>query len=516
MLFVDFYELTMAQLYYHMGLAEIPAVFEHFFRHYPDYGAHAAGYCINAGLESLLDWMRCVRFGRQETDALRSLRGRSGQPLFRDDFLKWLEGRGFESLVLRAIPEGRVVHAHVPLTVVEGSLAMAQMLESSLLNHLNYQILVATKACRIRQSGQGRPLVEFGLRRAHDLAGNAGTRAALIGGVDYSSNTGASLALGIKPAGTHGHSMVQAFMARGAGELDAFRAYADLYPDDCILLVDTINTLESGIPNAIKVFDELRRKGHAPAGIRLDSGDLACLSIRAAQMLDEAGFPDVQIVLSNQLDELVVSEIVRRIQGEASRFGVDADALVRRLIFGVGTNLITSQGCSALDGVYKLTAVQDKGAWRPAFKISEVMEKNLNPGRKGVWRIYDERGMAAADLLTLADEDPLESDRLVLRHPTDPNRQRVLEAPQRLRIELLLEEIPLGDSPARRPSDITGIRKRRDSDLERLDAGVRRIVGPHEYHVSLSQRLWDLKRELCHPEQSFNITKTSDSWRVKP
>lgn len=496
MLFVDFYELTMAQLYFRLGMAETTAVFEHFFRRYPDYGAHAAGYCINAGLESLIDWMQPARFTKQELDRLRTLRGRADRAIFRDDFLKWLAGRGFEGLAVRAIPEGRVVHAQVPLTVVEGPLAMAQMLESALLNQLNYQTLVATKASRIKQSGQGQPLVEFGLRRAQAAAGNAGTRAALIGGADYSSNTGMSLALGFPPTGTHAHSLVQSFLANGADELAAFRAYADLYPDDCILLVDTINTVESGLPNAIKVFEALRAKGHAPAGIRLDSGDLAYLSIQAAQMLDAAGFPAVKIVLSNQLDELVLSEIIRQIREEAPRSGVEPEALVRRLVFGVGTNLITSQGCPALDGVYKLVALRQGRQWQPAFKISEAAEKTLNPGRKIVWRIYDARGMATADLLALEEEDPRAGEQLVLRHPLDSNRRRTLAAPRRRRIEPLLEEVLAPGRRLRPAPAIAAIRNNRDRDLARLDAGVRRLVNPQEYHVALSQRLWDLKQKL--------------------
>ncbi len=302
-LYTDQYQLTMAHLYYRMGLHEKWAQFDYFFRSYPNYGSHRAGYCINAGLEWLVDWMLEVRFRDEDLEYLRGQVGRMGRRLFSDDFLEWLRENGhFGALTLQAIPEGRVVHPNVPLVVVQGPLAMAQILETSLLNHLNYQTLIATKASRIRESGQGRLLLEFGLRRAQDKAAIAGARAALIGGADFTSNVGISHVLGFPPKGTHAHSMVQVFMALGEGELGAFRAYAEVYPDDCLLLVDTINTLESGIPNAIRVFEELRRKGHEPVGIRLDSGDLAYLSIQAARMLDEAGFPNTAvIVLSNQL-----------------------------------------------------------------------------------------------------------------------------------------------------------------------------------------------------------------------
>ena len=237
---------------------------------------------------------------------------------------KWLRDNGnFDGLTIRAIPEGRVVHPNVPLTVVEGPAAMAQILETSLLNHLNFQTLIATKAALIHDIARGGTILEFGLRRAQERGGNAGTRAALIGGADFSSNVGVSHLLGLDPKGTHAHSMVQMFMTLGEGELAAFRAYAEVYPDNCLLLVDTINSLESGVPNAIRVFEELRKKGHEPVGIRLDSGDLAYLSIQAARMLDEAGFPKTAIVLSNDLDEMVIWQIMTQIESEAPRYGVD-------------------------------------------------------------------------------------------------------------------------------------------------------------------------------------------------
>ncbi len=333
-LFTDQYQLTMAQLYFRMGLHQRLAQFDYFFRSYPDYGQHKAGYCINAGLEWLLDWMDQARFREEDIQYLRSQKGQTGERIFTDDFLAWLASNGnFDGLTLRAIPEGRVIHPNVPLAVVQGPLAMAQILETSLLNHLNYQTLIATKAARIRLGGRRRPLLEFGLRRGPEKGANAGARAALIGGADFTSNVGISQVLGYPPKGTHAHSMVQVFMALGQSELDAFRAYADVYPDDCLLLVDTVNTLESGIPNAITVFEELRRKGHKPVGIRLDSGDLAYLSIRAAKMLNEAGFPDVSIVLSNQLDELVLWQILTQLEQEAGKYGVDPDKLINRLVY---------------------------------------------------------------------------------------------------------------------------------------------------------------------------------------
>jgi nicotinate phosphoribosyltransferase len=227
----------MAQVYYHMGLHEIPAQFDHFFRKYPDYGMHEAGYCVNAGLAWLLDWMQSARFRETELSYLNSQVDRHGRPVFTPDFIEWLRQHGtFAGISLTAVPEGRVVHPNVPLTVVQGPLIMAQLLETALLNMLNYQTLIATKAARIRASGRGQLLLEFGMRRGHGEGVNAGARAALIGGADFTSNVGLSAALGFPPKGTHAHSLVQSFIALGGTELDAFRAYAEVYPDDCLLL----------------------------------------------------------------------------------------------------------------------------------------------------------------------------------------------------------------------------------------------------------------------------------------
>ena len=494
---VDQYQLTMAQVYFRTGLHEVPARFEYFFRTCPDYGGHRAGYCISAGLEWLVRWMADSRFRDEDLAALRGQRTQSGEALFGEDFLDWLRSHGaWSGVTLRAVPEGRVVHPNVSLAVVEGPLIMAQILETALLNHLNYQTLVATKAARIRESARGQMILEFGLRRAQERAASAGGRAALIGGADFTSNIGIARLLGQPPKGTHAHSMVQAFMALGEGERAAFRAYAETYPDDCLLLVDTINTLESGVPNAIRVFEELRAKGHEPVGIRLDSGDLAYLSIRAAAMLDAAGFTEAKIVLSNQLDEMVIWQIVTQIEQEASRYGVDPDGLIGRLVYGVGTRLITSEGCAALDGVYKLVALRRDGAWEPAIKVSETPEKTLNPGEKRVWRLYDERGKAAADLLCLAGEDPREMDEIVLRHPTEATKRRTFARSRLTECEPLLLDVLKDGKPVGEFPTLDEIRRRRDADTARLDPGVRRLINPHIYHVSLSQRLWELKQSL--------------------
>lgn len=497
-LFTDMYQFTMAHLYFRLGLHERPAQFDHFFRSYPDYGTHKAGYCIAAGLEWLLDWMREARFTDDDIAFLRQQTGRTGERLFADDFLDWLRTQGhFEGISLRAIPEGRVVHPNVPMTVVQGPVAMAQILETPLLNLLNYPTLIATRAARLSQAGRGQLLMEFGMRRGHERGVNAGARAALIGGAQFTSNVGISQVMGISPKGTHAHSLIQLFLSIGYTELDAFRAYADVYPDDCLLLVDTINTLESGIPNAITVFQELQRKGYEPIGIRLDSGDLAYLSVQAAARLNDAGFPDTSIVLSNQLDEMTMLQILAQIQEEAPRYGLDANEVSKRLVYGVGTNLITSAGDAALDGVYKLVATQDgQGVWRPAIKISENPIKTPNPGAKQAWRVYDHRGIATADLLSLEDEDPRQMSPLHLQHPAEPHMSRTLAPTAITNIEPLLIPIMEQGRQVYECPPLETLRERRRQDLERLDVGVKRLLNPHIYHVSLTPKLWQLKQEL--------------------
>lgn len=521
-LFTDQYQLTMAQLYFHLGIHERQAQFDHFFRSYPDYGSHRAGYCVNAGLEWLLDWMQSAHFGATEIDLMRGMRTRTGRRLFTGEFLEWLRSNGnFDSVSLSAIPEGRVVYPQVPLTVVRGALAIAQILETPLLNVLNYQTLIATKAARVRQSAGDATVLEFGVRRAHDRGGNAGTRAALIGGADFSSNAGMSHLLGYPPKGTHAHSTVQAFLALGMTELEAFQAYADLYPDECLLLVDTVDTLESGVPNAIRAFEKLRKKGFAPVGVRLDSGDLAHLSIQTAKMLDKAGFPDVSIVLSNDLDELRICQIKEGIQQEAARCGLDGDRIVRRLVYGVGTRLITSAGHSALGGVYKLVALHSGRAWEPVTKVSDDPAKTPLPGRKRAWRVYDSQGRAAADLLTLEDETPdremveapqaMAGDaetaphQLTLRHPWQDGKSSTLKADQVSQIEPLLAEVLAGGKPAADRPDIEQIRAVRRADVERLPEGVRNLIEPRPYSVWISELLRDLKERLLssiHPKRA--------------
>ncbi len=501
-LYTDFYQLTMAQVYFRMGLHERTARFEHFFRRYPDYGAHQAGFCVTAGLQPLVEWMQAVRFGEEEIAALRTQRAGNGDPLFQEDFLAWLAANGdFSQITLEAVPEGRVVHPHAPLTVITGPLAMAQILETPLLNMLNFQTLIATKAARLRQSAGDALIMEFGLRRAQGSAGNDATRACLIGGADFSSNVGASIEMGLSPKGTHAHALIQAAMAMGMSELDAFRYYAESYPDDTLLLVDTVDTLRSGLPNAITVFRELEAKGHHPIGVRLDSGDLAYLSMQCAKMLDQAGFSEQAIVLSNDLDELVIWQIKAQIQQEAARMEIDAASVIRRLTFGVGTKLATSYGDPALGGVYKLVALQDHdNKWQPAIKISESAQKTPTPGVKRAYRIYNERGTANADILALADE-PFNDDLIELRHPFGQRRRTLSRST--VTLEPLLQPILQQGKLVSPFPTLDELRTRRQTDIERLDPGVRRLINPHIYHVSLTPSLWELKQRLIREARSM-------------
>lgn len=497
----DEYQLTMAQLYFRNGLHERQVRFEHFFRTNPDYGTHQAGYCVAAGLGDLARWMSTTRATPADVEALSGHRGNAGQALFGQDFLEWFADIGFEAMELHALPEGRVVHPNTPITVVEGPLAAAQLLETPLLNALNFPTLIATKASRVAEAARGRPVLEFGMRRAAGSGADAASRAALVGGAAATSNAAVGYATGIAPSGTHAHSMVQLFLALGEDERTAFGAYAEAYPDDCLLLVDTVDTLGSGVPNAIATFETLRRRGHEPVGIRLDSGDLAHLAVRSARMLDDAGFGDARIVLSSSLDELAIWQILTQVATEAPRAGVDADAVVDRLVFGVGSRLATSQGAPSLDGVYKLVAVANGGSWAPAIKRSDTPAKVLNPGPKGLWRVYGADGVATADVLATAAEELRPGTDLRLHHHGRSDVTRTVAAAGWTEAESLLEPIVRGgevvvDGGQDALDDVEAARARRQADVDRLDPGVRRLVNPHVYHVSITDDLASLKADL--------------------
>lgn len=491
-LFTDLYQLVMAQLYVSEGLADRPAQFDYTYRSNPDYGSHQAGFCVFTGLQPLLRWMEAVHFDDADLAALADQRGPCGVRRFTDEFLGWLADHGhFRDLEVRAVAEGRVVHPHLPMITVTGPLAAAQLLETALLNHCNYPTLIATKADRVVRSARGADVLEFGMRRGAGAGVDEAARAALIGGCSATSNVQASVALGTDPKGTHAHSMVQAYIACGQGELEAFRAFARHYPDECILLVDTVDTLRSGIPNAIEVFRELRQAGHEPVGVRLDSGDLAHLAVESARMLDEAGFGHVRLVLSGDLDELTIWQVLTQIAEEAPSARLDPEAIVRRLLYGVGTKLITSEGQPALAGVYKLTAVKDgAGDWLPAVKLSDTPAKVPIVGPKECWRIYDERGRATVDLLTMPGEAPFdEADRITVHHPFQTNVWRELAKDDVSQVEPLHGVVLDGGRRTTADPTLDDLRNRRQRDVLRLDSGVCRLVNPHRYHVSLSERL---------------------------
>ncbi|MDQ3783064.1 MAG: nicotinate phosphoribosyltransferase [Actinomycetota bacterium] len=493
----DQYQLTMAQLYFEEGLADRTAQFDYFFRSNPDYGTHQAGYCIAARIDWLLEWMEQVRFGEQELQILREQTTADGVRRFSTGFLDWLSEHGdFSAVEVDAVAEGRVVHPNVPVAIVRGPLAMAQILETAFLNRLNYPTLVATKASRVKDAARGRPVLEFGMRRGPESGVHAGGRGALIGGADATSNLAVSTAIGIDAKGTHAHSMVQVFMALGIGELEAFRRFARLYPDECTLLVDTIDVLDSGVPNAITVFQELAAAGHHPAGIRIDSGDLAHLAIRASALLDEAGFGVVPIVLSSDLDELVIWQILSQIDTEAARYGLDPAGVVGRMVFGVGTRLITSHGDPALGGVYKLVAVQDAaGGWLPAIKVSADVAKVAVPGAKQVYRLYSGDGLATADVIAVAGEDPFTGETIELFHPHREVNRRLATA-DITEVEELLGAVFRGGHRVGPSPTLAQMQERRERDLDRLHPGVRRLVNPHLYHVSLTAAMKRRQREL--------------------
>lgn len=502
LLSTDQYQLAMGQAYWRVGLAERRARFDYFFRSLPDYGTHQAGYGVFAGTGWFARWVETIRLTVDDEAALASQHTRTGARRFDDGFIDWLGSRdGFGSLTVRGVPEGRVVYPNVPLITVEGPLAVAQLLETALLNALNYPTLIATKASRVVDAAEGSAVLEFGMRRGPEAGVDAGGRASLIGGCVATSNTALAHTVGVEPSGTHAHSFVQAYMALGYGELEAFRAFATAHPDDCVLLVDTIDTIESGVPNAIAVFEDLVAAGHRPLGVRLDSGDLAHLAVRTARLLDDAGFPEVSIVLSSDLDELVIWQIKAQIRQEAPDYGLDPAAVIARLVYGVGTRLITSHGRSSLNGVYKLVAIHDEvGAWRPAIKVSEDPGKVPAPGPNRVRRLYDRRGLATADVVSLPDEEP---ERWELAHPMR-DMGRVIPAggvseTEDLHVDLVME----GD---RRVGDesIAELDGRRRADLARLDAGVRRLVNPHEYHVSYTRNLRELRDRLVREAGEVN------------
>lgn len=465
----DFYEITMMQGYYKNHMNDI-VVFDAFYRANPSGG----GYAICAGLDQVIDYIKNLHFDTEDISYLRSLNS------FDEDFLDYLANFRFSGSIY-AIPEGSVVFPKEPLVKVIAPIMEAQLVETAILTMINHQSLIATKASRVCYAARGAGVMEFGLRRAQGPdAGTYGARAAVIGGCIGTSNVLAAKMFQVPALGTHAHSWIMSF----EDELTAFRTYANLYPQNATLLVDTYNTLRSGIPNAIKVFTELRDAGKMPAryGIRLDSGDLAYLSKKARKMLDEAGFPDASICASSDLDEYLIESL--NSQGAA----IDS--------WGVGTNLITSKDCPAFGGVYKLAAVQKDGEFLPKIKLSENPAKITNPGNKTVFRIYDkETGKLKADLIAFADETFDSAEPLLLFDPDATWKQTLLEPDTYTVRELLVPIFINGECVYTSPS-VMDIRSYCSSELATLWDETKRFVNPQEVYIDLSERLYKTKQEL--------------------
>ncbi|MEY6433481.1 nicotinate phosphoribosyltransferase [Thioalkalicoccus limnaeus] len=461
--YTDQYQLAMAQAYFLSGRGRESARFDYFFRKLPFGG----GYAVFAGLEDLLTVLERLRF--DEAD-LGFLREQGMDPAF----VESLRGFAFRGRVL-AVREGDLVFPTCPVVTVEASLIEAQIVETLLLNILNFQTLVATKASRMRlAAGNEATLVDFGLRRAPGLGGYAASRAAIVGGFDATSNVRAGRDYGIPVSGTMAHSFIQAHDQ----ELAAFRAFAAAHPTNCVLLVDTYDTLHSGVPNAIRVGQEMRQRGQRLRGIRLDSGDLAYLSKQARNMLDAAGLTETKIAASNQLDEYVIRSLREQ--------GAPID------LFGVGTSLATGQPDGALDGVYKLAEVEG----RPCLKLSESTDKITVPCAKQVFRVLDETGgFWGADAIAMADETDVER----MHHPSDPHQSLVLVGrPQ----EPLLHPVMAQGRRRHEPASLTEIKRYSQERLARLPAEYKRFEYPHLYKVGLSTRLDQERNRLIAAHRS--------------
>lgn len=468
-LLTDLYQLTMVSGYVQEGKTHQWANFDYFFRSIPDDG----GYCILAGLADVIEYLQTLHFNQEDLSYLEGL------GIFSKDSLAYFENFKFTGDI-RAMPEGTVVFPHEPLIRVTAPLPEAQLIETTLLNIMNYQTLIATKAARVVWAANGDIVIDFGLRRAHGPDGALmASRAAYIGGVDGTSNVLAGRLYGIPVRGTHAHSWIESFTK----ELEAFRAYARVYPDACLLLADTYDTLNSGVSNAIQVGHELRKKGHELQGIRLDSGDLSYLSKQARRMLDEGGFPDASIVASSDLDEWLVQSLKRQ--------GARVD------IWGVGTRLVTSFSCPALGGVYKLTALdEDDKRMTPKIKRSDNPQKITNPGVKKAVRMYDNRGQMRGDVLFLDDEEIPRKRSFQVHHPMFPHVFKTYPGHfkmQEIMVPIFQKGKLVYDSP-----DIHKIRKYTLKNLEELDAAYKRFHNPHTYHVSLSPLLFKTKQRLLH------------------
>jgi len=466
-LLVDFYELTMANGFFESNMKDKIVIFDMFFRQVPDNGE----YTVVAGLEQLIEYMENLHFSEEDIEFLRE------KNIFNEDFLSYLRNFNFECDVW-AMEEGTLAFPGEPLIIVRGPAIQAQMLETMILLTINHQSMIATKATRIVRQADGRPVVEFGSRRAQGYSGaNLGARASYIGGCAGTANTLADKMFGVPALGTMAHSWVQMFDT----EIEAFRAFARVYPDNCLLLVDTYDTLKEGIPNAIKVFDEeVVPRGFRPKGIRIDSGDITYISNKARKMLDDAGYPDAQIMASNSLDEFTIRTILHQ--------GAKIDS------FGVGERLITSKSSPVFGGVYKLVAnVDENGEIIPKIKISENVAKITTPGFKELYRFYDKKtGKAIADVIALRDEE-IPEDNYEIFHPIYTWKRKTINNYEIRKVLVPIYEKGklVYDLPT-----LEEIRENTKRELDTLWEETKRLDNPNEYIVDLSEKLWSLKDDL--------------------
>lgn len=467
-LLTDLYQLTMAYAYWKEGIAETESVFNLFFRHHPFKG----GFTICCGLNYVIDFLNQFKFNAEDLDFLGTLKTRNGTSMFDASFLDYLSRMEF-SCSLDAIPEGRVVFPHQPLIRVHGPIIQAQLIESALLNIINYQSLVATKAARISLAAEGASILEFGLRRAQGIDGAlCASRAAYIGGCSATSNVLAGKIFGIPVAGTHAHSWVMAF----DNELEAFRSYADALPDNCVFLIDTYDTLQ-GARHAIEVGKILKAQGKSLLGVRIDSGDLSYFSNQVRALLDQNGFEDTEIVASNNLDEYLVSALKE--QGSA----ID--------VWGIGTKLVTAFDQPALGGVYKLAAIRKGKDREYKIKLSEQAIKINNPGIQQVRR-FSLNGSFAADMIYDVTADL--GGAHVIIDPIDHTRRKRIEPG--MEYEDLLVPVFRSGKLSYQPPALDSIRDRVKEELKKLDKSIKRFVNPHQYSVGLEQGLYDQKTEL--------------------
>ncbi|MFL0684874.1 MAG: nicotinate phosphoribosyltransferase [Algoriphagus aquaeductus] len=478
-LLTDFYQLTMAYAYWKSGKGDQEAVFNLFFRKNPFEG----GFSLAAGLDYVIDFCRNLKFDAEDLRYLQEMKRKDGAPVFESAFLEYLQNMKF-TCDIDAVEEGTVVFPNMPLIRVKGPLIQCQLLETPLLNIINFQTLIATKAARINVAAQGAPVLEFGLRRAQGIDGAlAASRASYIGGCTSTSNVMAGKLFGIPVSGTHAHSWIMSFET----ELEAFEAYAEAFPDQCVFLVDTYDTLH-GVKNAIKVGEILRCKGKEMIGIRIDSGDLAYYSVQARQLLDEAGFPNAKIVASNDLDEHIISSLKTQ------------DAAID--VWGVGTKLVTAFDQPALGAVYKLSAIKTiDGAWEPKVKVSQQSMKINIPGVHNVKR-YFSNGKAVADMIYLEKQE-IDSKGVVIIDPNDPTRRKRLMPAFYKEEDLLKPIFKKGELVYQSPT-LHAIREKATHQLEAFDKTHKRLINPHTYPVGLEENLHHLRMELVLKAKKFD------------